>query len=301
MIGVTIWHADGMTVALDKGAEVMLCERQPALVNLHSWPRPALAPIAERVRKACPNAKLWVSPGVNGLADDEPHAVEKQARDWRKYALDLGAELVLVNAEGAAKEGLPGWKYSNEGRSALADRAKAMLNGLAGSSLRIGFTSHDCPEYHRIDWQVWLGPDSPVTTHAPQVYPGVKGLAALPAVQNRWQMATTQWRRLVKRGIVRPELGPDGSGWCTYTQGWGAQPIGTAWLLNQRDAGLVWAAPSRLTETGAKALDWTLRVRREAGDSAGAIERWQAAHGLVADGLIGAKSEAALQSLSSST
>lgn len=288
MIGLTVWDDDGMTAALDGGAEALLRELPVGVVNLHSWPRAELAPVVARVRAVRPEARLWLSPGVNGLADDDVRAVERQARAWRDAALHLGAEVVLVNAEGAAKPGLPGWKYVPETRAALADRARALLAGLSGSTLQVAFTSHDCPDYHSIDWGVWLGKDSPVTIHAPQIYPGVKRPgASLASAQNRWRMATTQWRRWVARGLMREDLGPDGGGWCTYTQGWGAVPAATAWLLDQRTRGLVWAAPSRLWAEGTAALKATLVMRAECGDSAGAIARWQAAHALKSDGIVG--------------
>ena len=295
MIGLTIWRSEDFAKAIAE-SEALLQAVQPGVVNLHLWPQDSTQKFVDRVRKVCPTAELWVSPGVNTLADDSVSSVEKQGKAWGKAAVKLGARVLLLNAEGPAAEGHPGWTSKDKAqRAQLAERVKALLSSCAESGITLGLTSHDCPDWHHLTWQAWLGADSPVKIHAPQVYPGIpRPGATLKGCRKRWATATAQWDRQVKRGIVRHDLGPQGSGWCTYTQGWGAEVAGTCWLLDQRDRGLVWASPSRLWAEGRAALAASCEVRRQAGDSAGAIARYQASKGLTADGVVGPRTLSAL-------
>jgi hypothetical protein len=290
MIGLTIWRSSDFNRAMLDTLPLLEAVKPP-VVNLHLWPNDATGKHIEQVKSILPNAEIWLSPGCNGLADNGLKEIEVQAKAWAKTTEKLGAKCLLLNLEGSALPGYPGWTSKDPAQlQALSERAKVLLTTLAGHAFAIGLTSHDCPEWHHLPWGALLGPESPVTVHAPQVYPGVKRPGAnRKACQKRWNTVTAQWDRFVKRGVVKSELGPQGSGWVTYTQGWGATVDGTCWLLDQRDRGLVWASPTRLWAEGRAALGASCEVRRLAGDSAGAVARFQASKGLDADGIVGPK------------
>lgn len=297
MIGLTLWRSKRFDLALSESADLLRAVR-PQFVCLHLWPMDSTERYVEEARRILPDTPLWASPGCNGLADDSLADVQAQGRAWARRALRLGIECLLLNLEGSALPGYPGWTSSDATtRAALGERARALLGAIAETapSVAIGLTSHDCPDWHHLPWEALLGERSPVTVHAPQVYPGVpRPGASLKGAQRRWILATGQWRRLVERGVVRRDLGPDGRGWTTYTQGWGAATAATAWLLDQRDRGLVWASPTRLWPEGRTALAASCELRRQAGDSAGAIARWQTSKGLDADSIVGPRTLAAL-------
>lgn len=297
MIGLTLWRSSRFDLAL-ADSEALLRAVRPPLVCLHLWPTDDSARYVEAVRAILPDVRVWLSPGCNGLADDSLADVRAQARRWARRAIEQGAECLLLNLEGSSAPGYPGWTSSDPTTLAsLADRARALLEEVATTapSVALGLTSHDCPSWHHLPWSALLGERSPVTIHAPQVYPGIKRPgASLAACRARWSLATRQWASFVQRGVVRADLGPQGSGWVTYTQGWGAAVAGSCWLLDQRDRGLVWASPTRLWPEGRAALAASCEVRRQAGDSAGAIARWQASKSLAADGIVGPRTLAAL-------
>ena len=94
-------------------------------------------------------------------------------------------------------------------------------------------------------------------------------------------------RALVSRGLVRPELAPGGAAYDAYGQLHGMIPAGAAVVLDHTDVARAWAIPTRHDAAGLLALRAVLRCRRAAGRSAGAVARFQASAGLVADGVVG--------------
>lgn len=297
MIGLTLWRSKRFDLALEYSKDLLGAVR-PSFVNLHLWPSDATERYADGVRILLPNADLWLSPGCNGLADNSLPEIKAQGKAWGKTASKQRAKCLLLNLEGSSLPGYPGWTSSDPAKLAqLGERAKALLDSIADAApdVEIGLTSHDCPDWHHLPWDVLLGEHSPVKIHGPQVYPGIpRPGASLGACKQRWKTATEQWREWVRSGRVRVDLGPEGTGWVTYTQGWGAVVAGTSWLLDQRNRGLVWASPSRMWPEGRAALAATLEMRRLAGDSAGAIARFQAGKNLAPDGIAGPRTLAAL-------
>ena len=69
---------------------------------------------------------------------------------------------------------------------------------------------------------------------------------------------------------------------------------GAAVVLDRTDIARAWAIPTRHDAAGLLGLRAVLLCRARAGRSAGAVARWQASEGLVADGVVGPRTLAAL-------
>lgn len=289
-VGLTLWRSKRFDLALEYSKELLTTERPP-LVNLHLWPTEDTERYVDGVRVMLPDTEIWLSPGCNGLADNSLADIKAQGKAWGKRAEKQGAKCLLLNLEGSSLPGYPGWTSDDPAKLAqLGERAHALVDSIADAapSLTIGLTSHDCPDWHHLPWDVLLGERSPVKIHAPQLYPGIKRPGCtLAAARGRWSLATSQWAKWVARGLVRADLGPGGAGWVTYGQGWGHSVGASLWLLDQAPRSLMWASPSRLWLEGRVALRTTLRLRRELGEGAGVIARHQAHRHLAVDGLPG--------------
>lgn len=297
-IGVTLWHDAGLASAW-RGAEATVRELRPDLLVLHAWPDRSHAPVIRAIRSALPGVRLWYSPGSNSLAGWSRARVATTAQEWGTLAAGAGAECLLLNLEGPSRAGASGWTQGCPlAGEALNDHARALLEacamGLQGVAL--GVTSHDVPSYHRMPWRALLGPESPVTVHAPQVYPALPAPGvSLRGARSRWLLQASDWLHRVELGHVRPDLAPGGTGYAVYRQLWGCQPGAALWLADQSDVVLGWALPTRSDAQGLDALRIALRLHREH-PGREAIARWQAAHGLVADGLPGPVTLAAMES-----
>lgn len=79
-----------------------------------------------------------------------------------------------------------------------------------------------------------------------------------------------------------------------YAQLHGCTAGCVAWLLDRGHVGRGWAIPTRSDAEGLRGVAAVLNARREHGTAAGAIARWQAAHGLDADGVAGPMTLAAM-------
>ena len=101
----------------------------------------------------------------------------------------------------------------------------------------------------------------------------------------------------MRRGIYRPELVPGSEACAVYLQIHGVSASAVAWLGNKSDVVRAWAIPTRCDEHGLRGLECLLIARARFGQSAGAIERAQAALGLSVDGVCGPQTEAALLAL----
>lgn len=299
-LSVTLWHSGGLHLAVRQAEPMLRALAAEGLshVVLHSWPDRAHAGLVRAVRALVPGVRLWYSPGANGLAGWTRGRAEVTASEWARTAAGLGVEAVLPNLEPPSSAGASGW---TEGHplvgEALADQARALFDAMhtAAPTLALGLVGPDVPSYHRLPWRALLGPESPVTINAPMVYPALpRPGVSLRGARSRWALQGTDWLRRVELGHVRPDLAPGGAGYVVYRQLWGCQPGAALYLADQSDVVLGWALPSRSDTQGMDALRLALRVRREAGGGRGALARWQAAHGLVADGLPGPQTLAAL-------
>ena len=152
----------------------------------------------------------------------------------------------------------------------------------------VSFVCRGAGEYFVPRLAAILGPGG-VDRHAPQLYGAAPGATPTghASVRARIARAEGQMRALVSRGLVRPELAPGGAAYDAYGQLHGMIPAGAAVVLDHTDVARAWAIPTRHDAAGLLALRAVLRCRRAAGRSAGAVARFQASAGLVADGVVG--------------
>ncbi|NCW44160.1 MAG: hypothetical protein EBV77_01445 [Gemmatimonadaceae bacterium] len=76
-------------------------------------------------------------------------------------------------------------------------------------------------------------------------------------------------------------------------QGWGHTVGALVWGLCEAPVARLWACPGSWSPEAVKALRGARAVRAVAGHGPDAIERFQALHGLAADGVVGPRTLAA--------
>ena len=240
--------------------------------------------------------RVWMAAPGNPLADrlKSSRFVLDTLRAWADVIRAADVEVFEINAEGpSGPRSTVHWKpVDASDRVRLRERAKLILAELSAAlpGVALSFTSHDYGEGHALTWDAWLGPQSPVTLHRPQHYPADKALGEIRwrTLAGRIDTSRAQWGRLARRGIVRPELVPGGAGWSPYLQGWGHTVGATCWGLDQAPLAGLWACPSSWDANGTTALRAMRAIRDEVGHAPGAVARWQRAHDLEADGIVGA-------------
>lgn len=296
------------------GAKALLTEARVPIVQLHATPSKSLAPVVAEIRAALPGGRIWVGvPGNTYVRDDGPARIAKVTRAAR----ELGAECMVLNCERPSAPGNPGWVPTVALSAAELDaRMRRVLAAIAPElgDMVLGFTSHDMPQWHPIPWRAALGAESPVRLHLPQQYAAPPRSSSEPSLppatgwrgaKNRAEASDTEWRKLARAGIVRADLAPGGAGFATYGQAHDIATAGVMLIADRTDVSALWALDGRTgladrakrpkcDAAGAKAIRTLQRIRREVGEGAGSIARWQAKHGLDPDGVWGAKSEAAL-------
>jgi len=247
--------------------------------------------------------RLWVAWGANphvrtARAKGPASALDVCAR-WATAAAALGAEVVELNGERAGSDNPNDWAIDAPGDAALLPAlARSLIDTARASAPRslVSWTSHDHPKWHRLPWGAILGPGG-CDLHAPQLYAADTRSDAPEGHREaaaRLASASAQWRTLVDVGEVRPDLGPGGAGWTAYGQIHGLTTAGAVRVLDSSDTSRAWALPNRCDEAGLRALEVLLTARARHGRAAGAIQRAQAAHGLVVDGIAGAATLAAM-------
>lgn len=256
-------------------------------VCIHDPPGDDEARLAELVVAA--GYRLWYGWGVDPDARRSVRDAAAITRRRARLAADRGAEVVELNGEAA-------WKAA---QSDSHDRARAMIDACreGAPELAVGWSTFDGLQSHRLPAiGTILGPGG-VDYAAPQVY------AANPATpapedhrdaRDRWDRAVRQHQALADRGTIRADVVPGRERCLPYVQVHGCTPACVAWLLDRADTSRAWALPTRCDEAGLVGIEAVLLARRETGRSAGAIARWQAVHGLAADGIVGPRTLAAM-------
>jgi len=267
---VTVWGADGITRALD-GAMEALRAIGPDVVQLHTQPDATDAAVIARVRAEIPGVRVWIGAPADTLART-PATAAKRARAWAAQARELGAEALILNGEAA-------WKGA---RAVIArDVIAACRDG--APALLLGWTSFDHPRWHRLAWSAILGAGG-VDLHLPQVYAApADGVATRASALSRWSSASRQW----DTADVLPAHRLGGARCVPYVQAHHVSVSGTCALLDRAPLASAWALPTRSDAAGVIALRADAILRREAGHTPGRAARYQAAHGLVADGVVG--------------
>lgn len=268
---VTVWGGDGITRALDGALDTLRAIR-PDVVQLHTQPDPTDAAVIARVRAALPGVRVWIGAPADTLART-PGTAPKRAAEWARMARELGAEVLVLNGEAA-------WKGASP---ALARDVIAAMRASA-PALVLGWTSFDHPRYHRLPWGAILGAGG-VDLHLPQVYAAPEdGVATRDGAIARWESAARQW---AAQGDVLPAHRLGGARCVPYVQAHHVSVSGTCALLDRAPLASAWALPSRSDAAGVLALRADAILRREAGHAPGRAARYQAARGLVADGIVG--------------
>jgi len=246
-------------------------------VAIHDPPSDDDAALSRDVRAA--GLRLiygWgVDPDTRRSVRDAAAATRRRAR----LAMDRGAEAVELNGEAA-------WKAEG-----LDEHAREMIAAARdGGAPVVGWSFFDGPRSHRMPASTAVFGEGGVDYNAPQVYAANPGAAEVPgfaAARSRYDRAVAQHEWCAARGLMRAELTPGERACAVYAQLHGVSPSGTAWLLDRGPVGRAWAIPTRHDDSGLRGLRAVLRARRLCGPVAGAIERWQRAHGLKDDGVAG--------------
>ena len=275
---VTAWGSGGIGRALDEALPALVSIR-PDVVQIHTQPDASDAAAVARIARDLPDARVWIGAPADTLART-PATAPKRAAEWACMASQLGAEVLILNGEAAWKGAAP---------SLARDVIAAMHE--ASPALILGWTSFDHPRWHRLPWGAILGAGG-VDLHLPQVYAAPEdGIATRASALARWESAARQWDAL---GDVLPAHRLGGERCVPYVQAHHVSVSGTCALLDRAPLASTWALPARSDEAGVIALRADAIMRREAGHAPGRVARWQAAHGLTADGVVGARSLAAL-------
>lgn len=346
---VALWHPDSVRDAVEsRVARKLLSGTRVPGVKLHAGPSaltgpynpprsrrdrrshedfmPAVVRGADIVRGMCPESKIHVGVGYDGIA----HRV--RSREWTvQRAIDRGLEVASMahEARAVALEYDPeaAWKVAENSWEwgALADVARGTIAAVRSAfpSLEQGHTSYDHILYHPQDrrpdrddpgvynWAAWCG-DGGVDFAEFQVYAGdgdddPATFTSHAGAVARFKRHEEQLAEAVQRGWIRPDLGPGGPGCCIYVQAHSVATSGSVYLASQRSKATGsrrhvswWAPPKRCDARGLAALQIALEL--EAGgyiDRHGpdAVKAWQTDHPVYAgrpDGIAGPKTYAAM-------
>ena len=213
-------------------------------------------------------------------------------------AAAMGAEVLELNGEGASDGATVGDWTRGASDAAEASRLASLARDILGAlraalpaSCALSWTSHDMPGF-RVPWGPIL---SRVDLHAPQHYPAEAGRTVRQReLAARIARSQGRWEGLVDRGEIPADVAPYGARWSPYMQGHGHALGAIVWGLCEAAVVRLWACPGSWSPEALPALTAARQIRAEVGHGPDAIERWQAAHGLTADGVVGARSLAAM-------
>jgi hypothetical protein len=290
---VTLWTGEGATKAFeDHAARALLDLARPQIIRLHTGPTALAsdgAKLTEKVRAAYPDAEVWWALAGDAHGPDPTRVWVRAAQ----AAVAAGVGVLELNCEQA-------WKTRPRGTARRAVDA----THAAAPSLALGHTAYDGPlsvvtsapgakpvrrwgGHSVYPWQEFLGAGSPVAFSSPQVYWASAGgeTKARGAGAERLRNHRASWAAAVRAGKIRADLPVHG-----YLQSYGCRTdelvaVGEAFAVTSW-----WATPTRLRPEGVAAIHALAELHRR-GQSVAAFQR---AAGLVADGLCGPKTLAAL-------
>lgn len=281
----------------------MLRSIRPNGVMLHTNPGPEDAPTVAALRAALPDVRVWIQAPANVLAGlNEAKALDR-VRGWVRASVDLGAEVLSLNGEGASHPGGVGWKPGQPLDAAgLAARARALLAAMADEArgrLALAWSSHDRILSHALPWAAILGAGSPVTLTLPQVYadPADGTAASVGGARARYQGTAAQHTLAVARGLIRADFGPTGAGFVLYAQSHHHGTAAACYLHDQAALSASWTIRrdgALCDAAGLLALRADAELRRQVGHAPGRIARYQASVGIPADGIVGPRTLAKL-------
>jgi hypothetical protein len=296
-IGATFFGSLPRDLDSPTGREVIrACDH----VTLHTAADSTDVTCAALVRRlGCP--RVWLAIPANylsrlDLARGRVAALD-EIRRVARVARDCGAELLELNGEGASDGAVVGDWTSAPSDVAEARRLDSLAVDLVGTiratvpALAIGWTSHDGVRSFRIP-RAHL---ALVDLHAPQHYPAQAGrMVQQRELAARVAWSRGQWEALAAEGRAPAELAPYGAAWSPYFQGHGHAVASLVWGLCEAPTARLWACPGSWSSEAVEALRLARALRSTGGCGPDAVERWQAAQGLDADGVVGPRTLAAL-------
>jgi hypothetical protein len=312
-VGITIWTGGDLAAALPPAMRSLLAEARPQIVALHAGPKRlgrAAEQLARDVRALVSGVRLHVGVGCDvWMADAIARRVTEAAAvtalsDAADLADALGAEAVVLDAEAACKaDSSATWRMAR----ALVARVRARHPALIQ-----GHTAYDHPTLHSDDvdgeyddghvrgeyaWRAWLSPggvdwELPQNYVAPeQVEGAAPAFAPRGALERRCVSSDRSFARAEQLGWIRPGLPRD-----RYLQAHHVPFAQTATVGARARVVQLWCGPrtplGRMDASGEYALRVLCALERAG--ARGDIAAWQRAHGLVADGIVGRATAAAL-------
>lgn len=316
-LALTLYDGSADLRAAWLGSRALLTEVRPPVIQLHAYPTAALVPTIDEIRRTLPGVRLWLGlPGNSLVRDGGP----KKAAGYVKLCRSWGIEAFVLNCEGPSSAGAAGWTTATTPTltpAQLDARMRAVLAAVAPElgPMRLGFTSHDMPQWHHLPWAAALGAESPVTLHLPQQYAAPARSSKEPSgpppatgwkgARARADKSDAEWAKLVAKGTVRADLAPGGDGFVHYGQLHDISAAGVALLLDRTASSAGWTLNARTGQSdrtkrpscddqGALAVRALHRARAVVGSEPGSLARYQAQAGLVADGVCGPRTLQAL-------
>lgn len=314
-VGITLWTGGDLAAALPPAMRDLLAETRPSIVAIHAGPKRldhAADQLAHDVRALVPGVRLHLGVGcdvwmADAIARHVTEAVAVTAlADAADLADEIGAEAVVWDAEAACK--------LDSAATVRMSRALVARVRARHPAIILGHTAYDHPTLHSDDtdgvyddghvrgeyaWRGWCGVDGvdwelAQNYVAPEQAAGAAPVFAGPlALARRCASSDASFARAEQLGWVRAGLPRD-----RYLQAHGVPWSQTATAGASARVVQLWCGPrmplGRLDVSGEYALRVLCALERAGIRAPADIERFQLAHGLVADGIAGRATAAAL-------
>lgn len=280
-VTLALWSPRGLADAVANATE-LLARVRPTCVMLHDSPSQlqthAPAAVAGVRKLLGQGQRVWLGVAADaGISDARmgtlgPDELLRRREGVAHLAADLGCDAVMWNAEAA-------WKQRVAGFNAVdADMLVESVHGLLPTLMQ-AHTAYDQPTLHgSYPWKAWSGVD----LYAPQIYwaGGGTGAARLAAHRSSWGHAVSiGWLRA---GPIAPYLQCHG---CTVRD--------LCMVADQFDGASFWCS-SEIDDDGIRAMSALVEIDLRGFRGPGRVAAFQASAGLVADGIVGARTLAAL-------
>lgn len=308
-VAVYVWTAKGLRAAWAASKDV-LARAQPPIVILHGPPSSItsahFAGVVAEVRAVLPNARIWLGVGGDGFAAQyragkvTAEQVIAPLVACALVAAAFGFELILWDFEAA-------WKLAAKGATVPDVRSREQLYALAKRVITEaakaapdaihGIVCYDIPTLHRaFPWAAFFV-DTAVSLFAYMAY-SADGTPDVGELLARVAWAQREQEKAEGQGLIPDDVtGVDVPGDVDRVpaiQLHGIAQRDQVTVLAEHSLVLAWTLPltsagGRADPSGVEALEAGLRLRAEVGGGPGAVARYQAAHGLVPDKVVGRK------------